>query len=450
MKLIELLLCAVLVPVAACEGSKGALGPTGAQGPAGATGPEGPVGPAGPAGAQGPAGPQGPEGAAGADGAQGPAGPQGIQGIQGLRGLTGLTGPVGPTGPAGPAGAAGAPGAAGPAGAVGPAGPAGPAGADGVADSGCPGPRLDGVCVVSYNSESGGGCGEFGFGCGGGGATFLTAALTCAGQGADLCTDSQAWGFTHGQQQDITAWATLITGQAWTASFSDNDSNAWNSVNGGTGDDHSPDDLYGWSCCGGTTPSGSRVVPQLINGVKVLALHDVQDTYWSGAARYCAMLNGDICSDSQTALIRQSGALTVPSWTNSHADNDGNQYSMVNGGTNDDNYPSNQYGFACCASNLPADLGCPVERTFGVCASQIHDVADTNFMSAAAACSALGSDLCSVAQTGVLRAAGAITAPMWTNSHSDNDGQWLAFAVGIEVDDNPDLNNSYGYACCVK
>src|SRR5207247_2288435 len=76
-------------------------------------------------------------------------GPQGSPGPQGIQGPVGMAGPQGPTGMAGPAGPIGATGAQGPIGMTGPQGPIGPAGAG--ADSGCPGPRIRGVCLLSYD-----------------------------------------------------------------------------------------------------------------------------------------------------------------------------------------------------------------------------------------------------------------------------------------------------------
>ena len=179
------------------------------------------------------------------------------------------------------------------------------------------------------------------------------------------------------------------------------------------------------------------------------AVHNVEDSYFSGAAAYCAALNSDICSDSQTYLIRKAGQLTVKSWTNSHADNDASLYNAINGGTDDNTHPSYLYGFACCASNLPSDLKCPVNPTSGVCAKAIHNVADANFDAAATACANQDADLCSVAQSAVLRTVNQLSVPVWTNSHSDNDSSNAAVGVGA-LPDNPSLATSYGYACCVK
>jgi hypothetical protein len=324
----------------------------------------------------------------------------------------------------------------GPQGPPGNTGAMGPAGATTAPDSGCPGPRATGVCLLDYSNAQV--------------TSFTAAALQCAGLGGDLCTDSQSWPLS------VAFWQNIFLGQAylqnphWTASFADNDSGLWTGANGGTGDDHSANSSYGYACCGGTTPPNARVPGTTVNGVKVVAIHNVADTNFSGAVAYCASLYADICSDSQTLLIRDAGMLTVPSWTNSHADNDVGMYNEINGGTNNDTAPSDSYGFACCPSLRPNDLSCPVPTTVGVCATTIHNAADTTFRAAAQACAAGGADLCSLAQAALLRSAGAVTVPVWTNSHSDNDGGNAAPGVGAAMPDNPVLTTGYGYACCIK
>ena len=336
-------------------------------------------------------------------------------------------GPIGPKGDQGDAGPKGDPGDVGPKGDQGPTGPPG--------ENGCPGPRIHGTCLLTYDNSLT--------------TAFETAAQLCAFAGGDICTDSQTWPLAVGTWQNIYLASTVLNGPHWTASFADNDALNWNGVNSGTGDDHSPNSSYGYSCCGGYTPQNARVPGMTVNGVKVLAIHNVADTYWPGAVAYCAALNADICSDSQTLLLRDARALTVPAWTNSHSDNDANLYNAITGGTADDTSPSNVYGFACCPSARPSDLSCPVTRTSGVCAITIHNVADTDFRGAATACAAAGGDLCSIAQSSVLRTAAALTVPVWTNSHSDNDGSQASVGVGPMLD-NPVLTSNAGYACCLN
>lgn len=327
-------------------------------------------------------------------------------------------------------------GAPGPIGPEGPAGEAGEPGAVSVPDTGCPGPRIEGTCLLSYDNQQA--------------TNFQAAAQKCAFLGGDLCTDSQLWPIGVGYSQNPYLGPAVLFGPRWTASFADNDVSAWSDANGGTGDDHSANSSYGYACCGGYTPTDFHVPVQTINNVKVMAIHDIADTYFSGAVAYCAALKSDICSDSQTLLLRQAGRLSVTTttWTNSHADNDALMYSDINGGIGDDPHPSHRNGFACCASVRPPALTCPTTRISGVCAPIIHDVSDATFATAAADCAANGADLCSTAQLSVLRTAGSITVPAWSNSHSDNDSGNATVGVGA-MPDNPDLESPAGYACCI-
>lgn len=305
----------------------------------------------------------------------------------------------------------------------------------GIADNGCPGPRVDGVCVLKYDNTQT--------------TNFQQAAQACAFAGGDLCTDSQLWPIAVGAWQNQYLAKTLLNGAHWSASFADNDGLNWPGVNGGTGDDHSPNSSYGYACCGGMTPPNPRVTVQTINNVKVSLVHNVADTFFAGAVATCMALNSDVCSDSQTLLLRSGGALTVAAWTNAHSDNDAALYNSITGGTNDDTHPSYQFGFACCPSRRPTDLSCPVTRTSGVCATFINNTANTTFAAAAADCASRGSDLCSIAQSAVLRTAGSLSVPVWTNSHSDNDGTNATVGVGA-MPDNPVLTSTYGYACCLN
>lgn len=322
-------------------------------------------------------------------------------------------------------------------GAVGQQGPPGAKGDKGdVGENGCPGPRVGGVCLLSYDNTQT--------------TAFGIAAQRCANQGGDICTDSQSWVLGVGDWQNIYLATTVLHGPHWTASFADNDNNYWPGATGGTGDDHSPNASYGYACCGGYTPPTPRVpVQTTASGVKYVAVHNIADTYWSGAVAYCAAFHADICSDAQTLLLRDAGLLTVASWTNSHADNDAALYNAINGGTADDTHPSYQYGFACCPSLRPADLACPATRISGVCAVAVHNASDSDFRAAATACAGMGADLCSIAQASVLRTAGQLTVPVWTNSHSDNDASNATIGVGAMAD-NPVLTAPAGYACCLN
>lgn len=382
---------------------------------------------------EGPAGPQGPKGADGVDGTSVTVSavsvgstdcPTGGQMLSSKSGFSFVcNGAADPQAPAGPKGDKGD---------KGDQGVPGPQGVPGAADDGCPGARIRGACVLRWDNTQA--------------TNFQAAAQLCANAGGDLCTDSQAWPLTRGDEYEP---GHILNGAHWTASFADNDHGYWTSSNGGTGDDHIANASYGYACCGGWTPSSPLVPVRTVAQVKVVAVHNIADTYWAGAAGYCAALKADLCTDSQTYLLRQAGELTVPTWTNSHSDNDTGAYNAINGGVTDDTHPAYRYGFACCASLRPAGGGCPVAKTQNVCVTTVHNAADTTFGDAATACAAAGGDLCSTAQESILRTFNLLTVPSWSNSHSDNDGLNASVAVGAMADD-PSLSTQAGYACCLN
>ncbi|HET8541658.1 MAG TPA: hypothetical protein VFL83_17400 [Anaeromyxobacter sp.] len=323
-------------------------------------------------------------------------------------------------------------GSPGPVGEIGPSGPTGPTG---LFDTGCPGPLVEGVCLLEWDNRQA--------------TTFVAAASRCAVLGGDLCTESQAWAVAIGWNQNQYLGPTVLSSPHWLSGFADNDAGYWSGANGGTGDDHAAATSYGYACCGGTTPPNARVPGSVIGDVWVTYVHNVQDTVFSGAVAVCNALRSNVCTDSQTFLLRKAGALTVASWTAFAADNDLTMYNAINGGTADNTHPSYQYGFACCGSTRPLDLACPVAKSAGICATEVHNTADATFDQAATACAAQGADLCSVAQSAVLRNGGLLSVPVWTSSHSDNDTGGPTVGTGA-VPDNPVLTTPYGYACCLN
>jgi len=299
-------------------------------------------------------------------------------------------------------------------------------------DTGCPGPRINGVCIVAYY-------GNVGL------ISFMQASDTCASVGGDLCTDAESYAL--GMEGGLFDNAFNNTPR-WTAS-SDNDGQIFTIVNGGISDDPFST-TYAYGCCGGTTTFKPRTPVTTHNsGVKTIYVHNIEDTNFTGAARVCSSLDSTICSDSQTRLLRLDGVLSVRTWTRSHSDNDAGMYSAINGGTSDNPHYNYKYGFACCPSTMPNDLVCPVTRTNGVCAVSIHDIEDSTFDEAASACGAMGADLCTNSQCAVLRNVGAISARIWSSSHSDNDAGGASLAVG-SMPDNPNLAMLAGYVCVLR
>lgn len=296
--------------------------------------------------------------------------------------------------------------------------------------TGCPGPRINGVCLIAYDATVNV-------------TNFSAASGICALAGGDICTDSES--YLLGIEPGVFI---LNNTRRWTAS-SDNDAGTFSFLNGGLADNpFSGSNSY--ACCGGTTPANS-LVPVITHpsNVKTTMVHNTEDTDFRGAAMACASLNSNVCSDSQTRMLRIDGVLTVRTWTRSHSDNDSNKYADINGGTNDNPSTANRYGYACCSSTFPSDLTCPVAKSAGVCAIAINDVANSTFDEAATICTGMGGDLCSNSQCAALRNSGFLTTPIWSSSHSDNDGAGATVAVGA-MSDNPDLSDLAGYACVLR
>jgi hypothetical protein len=291
------------------------------------------------------------------------------------------------------------------------------------ASSTCSGQLVNGVCLIDVGPATG----------------FIAGAQYCAALGADMCTDSQNTLIRNDLGSSL--------GAVWSSSFADNDGNSWNVSNGGTGDNHSATTSYGVTCCSNATPS--RVTDVSVGGVRLVSESTVA-VNWASATTSCGLKQSDICSTGQSYVLRANGRLTSgANWTSDHADNDGGQASIGNGGTSDNTSPSQSYRYACCATDQPMDLSCPSPATDvgGVCMTSINNVGG-NFATAASSCASEGSSLCSMSQTGVLRAAGVVThSGSWTESYSDNDSNNASVAIG-NVGDNHNNSSIYGWACC--
>jgi len=281
---------------------------------------------------------------------------------------------------------------------------------------------------------------------------FVDAAKTCAQQGMDLCSDSQAVAVR------IALGDGLFTIKPnWTASFADNDSEVWTDANGYTGDDHSPTERYAAACCRSWTPPVQN--EQTLSGFRVLKIHDSADTLFADASKACTDLGADLCDKGQYWVLRSDGHITAPVWSSDHSDNDdcSDNYDYQKGvqpfdascAVNDDTQPYEQYGYACCATKRTS-AACPAGATDhgGVCVAALENDDAYDWNTSANACAQLGARLCTISQTAVLRDAGVVTAnSSWTNSRSDNDGGNASPGVGA-ANDNPANSESYGYACC--
>jgi hypothetical protein len=172
------------------------------------------------------------------------------------------------------------------------------------------------------------------------------------------------------------------------------------------------------------------------------------------AAQFCAAQKGDICTDSQSWAMRKiSSGSTIynfkllANWTNSFADNDGNKWTSVNGGTGDNHSHTSNYLVPCCHNITPTVPG--EQKIGGIRVLKINNVDNATWATAVNACIALKADLCDKGQYRVMRNKGKISARMWASDHSDNDNTGGSYKKGIGgVSDDPNPNQKYGYACC--
>ena len=198
---------------------------------------------------------------------------------------------------------------------------------------------------------------------------------------------------------------------------------------------------------GSAGPPASLCEAASINGVCLAKIAPAQS--FLSASQACAEVGADLCSDSQSWVLRNGAAITSSSisWTNSFSDNDGSTWTIANGGAPDNPSAASAYIAPCCYLSTPTRTS--DQTVGGIRVVHLHNVADAYWFTAATTCAAKNADLCDKSQYMVLRANGAISVNVWSADHSDNDAGTAALAVGAGVSDDPDYTlNRYGFACC--
>ncbi len=164
------------------------------------------------------------------------------------------------------------------------------------------------------------------------------------------------------------------------------------------------------------------------------------------AAKHCASLKADICTDSQSFAARRQTIFAIgPGWTASVADNDGGKWSAANGGTADDHPPTSLYMTPCCKNVTPPQPG--EQKVSGIRVLKVNNNNNATWEQAVDACMAVNADLCDKGSYYVLRQNGIVSAKMWASDHSDNDSNYSSSAIS-NVQDDPSPNDQHGYACC--
>jgi len=164
------------------------------------------------------------------------------------------------------------------------------------------------------------------------------------------------------------------------------------------------------------------------------------------ASLHCAGRHADLCTDSQSWVLRRSHMLdSTANWTNSFADNDSGQWSEANGGTGDNHSWTSGWQVPCCYNITPKR---PTDKIVGgVRVVYVHNSQNVYWRQAARWCAGMGADLCSKSEYQILRDNKVVTAKVWASDHSDNDGGQCNIAIGA-TSDNPSINSHYGFACC--
>lgn len=169
-------------------------------------------------------------------------------------------------------------------------------------------------------------------------ADWRTASTMCTAMKADLCDKSQ---------YIVLRNSGFISQRMWASDHSDNDSSRFALAIGSMPDNPIPSTTAGFACC--ATRNKVECPVTETNGVCVASINNT-NTLFLDAANDCASKGARICSISQSAILRNAGAITaVRNWTGSGSDNDGNFAVVgVGNGPDDPNFNSDMFGYACC------------------------------------------------------------------------------------------------------
>jgi len=175
--------------------------------------------------------------------------------------------------------------------------------------------------------------------------TAQAAARVCSGLHSDLCSKAQ-----YVTLNDAGRFSGDI--RRLSNEVSDNDSGRFGPIIGSrTADNPAWNNAWAFACCVTQRPVDfSCPGGTVINGVCVVETHTTEDSNFIDAARACARLNSDICSNSQMQSIRNAGRFPgVRAWTNNGGDNDSNRVGGLLSSMPDDPNPvTDRFGYACC------------------------------------------------------------------------------------------------------
>jgi hypothetical protein len=179
------------------------------------------------------------------------------------------------------------------------------------------------------------------------------AASFCNGMNADLCSKQQYQilrneGVTNG------GWG------YWASDHSDNDGGQASVAIGDVSDNPNLGQHWGFACCAThrktlacpssfVASNGQTVTTKDFGGVCTTKINNSDNSNWKVASTECANLDSKLCTVSQTAWLRQQGAVnSSSSWTESYSDNDSGNPGIGVGNAGDNHSWTDNYGYACC------------------------------------------------------------------------------------------------------
>lgn len=176
--------------------------------------------------------------------------------------------------------------------------------------------------------------------------TGMMAANICSGLHSDLCSTAQY--VTLNDAGRFSGSTRRLTNH-----YSDNDGTLFNPILGSnTPDDPAWNLPWAFACCVSQRPADlSCPSPGTsVNNVCVMAFNEVENATFFDAARACARLGADVCSNSQMQSIRNGGRFAgVRAWTNNGADNDATTVGgLLTSMPDNPNPTSDRFGYACC------------------------------------------------------------------------------------------------------
>jgi subtilisin-like proprotein convertase family protein len=191
---------------------------------------------------------------------------------------------------------------------------------------------------------------------------FRQAATYCNGMGADLCSKGQYQVLRENIQSSgmNKGWG------YWASDHSDNDntSASHRKGHGPTSNNTTLGQHYSFACCASHRKSIDECPAARIGGVCAPVVVDANSHNWSQSANACAAKNLELCSISETAVLRSKGKFKSSTrvWTESYSDcdgcpgtgtaavpkgNSGPGYVSV-GPIGDDHPNTTKAGYACC------------------------------------------------------------------------------------------------------